>query len=144
MDSDGNNQHKLTDNKIRAFDSKPVWSPSGEKIAFVSTRDGNKEIYVMDADGEHPRRLTSNKLVDDYPVWSPDGQKIAFVSRRDGNFEIYVTRTAGGKKTRLTDNAATDSNPAWFDPRLARSVEPAGKLRSIWGHIKTRTHAFSP
>ena len=96
MDSDGNNQQKMRDNKFKAFDSSPAWSPIGQKIAFVSTRDGNKEIYVMDADGERPRRLTGNKLVDDYPAWSPDGQNIAFVSRRDGNFEIYVTRTAGG------------------------------------------------
>ena len=115
----------MTNNKIRAFDSNPAWSPGGEKIAFASTRDGNKEIYVMDADGEHPRRLTSNKLVDDYPAWSPDGEKITFVSRRDGNFEIYVVRAVGGKQTRLTDNPATDSEPNWFDLRFARTVEPA-------------------
>ena len=49
MDTDGKNQHRLTDNS--ALDTSPAWSPDGQKIAFVSDRDGNCEIYVMDADG---------------------------------------------------------------------------------------------
>ena len=114
------------------------------QIVFHSDRDGNNEIYVMNADGENQRRLTNSEASDDQPTWSPSGQKIAFVSRRDGNFEIYVMRAIGGKQTRLTDNSATDSHPAWFDPRLAQPVEPAGKSRSIWGNIKSRTHTFSP
>ena len=128
--------YRLTNNKIRAFDSSPAWSPSGQKIVFVSTRDGNKEIYVMDPDGEHQLRLTNNKRDDNYPAWSPDGQQIVFVSRRDGNFEIYVMNSDGRNQTRLTNNPATDSEPAWFDPRFARAVEPPGKLKSTWGKIK--------
>jgi len=143
MNANAENPVNLTRNP-GAMNRDPSWSPDGRRIAFESWGAGNHDIYVMDADGEHPRRLTSNKLVDDYPAWSTDGQKIAFVSRRDGNFEIYLTRPAGGKKIRLTDNPATDSNPDWFDPRFARPVEPAGKLRSIWGNIKTLPHTLFP
>ena len=50
---------------------------------FVSTRDGNEEIYVMNADGSNPVNLTKNDSRDTMPSWSPDGTKIAFVSDRD-------------------------------------------------------------
>ena len=49
MNADGSNQTRLTDNT--ALDLVPSWSPDGSKIIFMSTRDGNQEIYVMDADG---------------------------------------------------------------------------------------------
>jgi hypothetical protein len=49
----------------------PSWSPDGSRIAFVSTRDGNPEIYVMNADGSGQRRLTSNTVYDGQPAWRP-------------------------------------------------------------------------
>ena len=60
------------------------------QIAFTSFRDGNGEIYVMDADGSNLRNLTRNPAWDSRPAWSPDGAQIAFTSDRDGNWEIYV------------------------------------------------------
>jgi len=71
------------------------------KIAFHSDRDGNQDIYVMNADGTNPTRLTSDPASDRVPAWSPDGTKIAFDSRRDGNFEIYVMNADGTNPTRL-------------------------------------------
>lgn len=49
----------------------PCWSPDGKQIAFASTRDGNWEIYVMNADGSNQIRLTNNPAHDQYPAWSP-------------------------------------------------------------------------
>ena len=63
----------------------PAWSPDGRTIVFVSWRDGNGEVYAMDADGSEPRNLTQHPAKDVRPAWSPDGRRIAFVSRRDGN-----------------------------------------------------------
>ena len=68
----------------------PYWSSDGTRITFISNRDGNNEIYVMDADGSNQTRLTNDLGQDNRPSWSPDGTKIAFASARDGNSEIYV------------------------------------------------------
>jgi Tol biopolymer transport system component len=83
------------------------------KIAFVSDRDGNAEIYTMNADGSGVMRLTNSPGRDDYPSWSPDASRIAFASERDGNPEIYVVNADGGGVTRLTNDPAPDSQPSW-------------------------------
>ena len=59
----------------------PAWSPDGRTIVFVSWRDGNGEVYAMDADSSGPRNLTQHPATDVRPAWSPDGRRIAFVSR---------------------------------------------------------------
>ena len=111
--------------------------PAAARIAFMSDRDGNDEIYVMEADpdtgadGGNPTNLTNDPANDVNPAWSLDGQRIAFVSYRDGNLEIYVMETDpdtgadGGNPTRLTpgtpgtgvpgltDDPAVDWYPAW-------------------------------
>lgn len=96
-----------------ANDYSPVWSPDGLKIAFVSERDNNPEIYVMKADGSEQTRLTNNAVSDTLPAWSPDGQKIAFVSNRDNSSEIYVMGADGGNQTRITTDKALDTIPTW-------------------------------
>ncbi len=86
-------------------------------IAFESMRDGDVEIYVMNADGSGQTRLTNNPAVDRDPAWSPDGRQIVFASTRDdslvGNVEIYVMNADGSGQTRLTNNPAGDLVPAW-------------------------------
>jgi Tol biopolymer transport system component len=83
------------------------------ELAFVSERDGNPEIYTMNADGSNVRRLTTNPARDTFPVWSPNGERIAFVSERDGNAEIYVMNANGSNLVRLTANPAADGFPSW-------------------------------
>jgi tricorn protease-like protein len=84
-----------------------------DRIAFLSDRDGNYEIYVMDADGSNQMNLTDNPAYDWEPAWSPDGTRIAFASQRDGNWEIYVMGADGSIPAILTDNPADDWGPAW-------------------------------
>jgi len=83
------------------------------QIAFVSDRDGNPEIYVINTDGSGVTRLTKNPAGDYAPTWSPDGTRIAFYSERDGNAEIYVINADGSGLTRLTNDPANDYAPAW-------------------------------
>ncbi len=80
---------------------------------FVSERDGNPEIYTVNADGTDEVRLTLNSVADVQPVWSPNGQQIAFVSRSDGDAEIFVMDADGGNQSRLTNNDAEDTYPSW-------------------------------
>ena len=91
----------------------PAWSRDGRTIVFVSWRDGNGEVYAMDADGSEPRNLTQHPAKDVRPAWSPDGRRIAFVSRRDGNSEVYVMNADGSGKRNLTRNRASDDYPTW-------------------------------
>jgi Tol biopolymer transport system component len=91
----------------------PAWSRDGRTIVFVSWRDGNGEVYAMDADGSGPRNLTQHPAKDVRPAWSPDGRRIAFVSRRDGNSEIYVMNADGSGKRNLTRSRASDDYPTW-------------------------------
>jgi Tol biopolymer transport system component len=83
------------------------------KIAFSSSRDGNSEIYTMNADGSSQTRLTNTPAGEDQAAWSPDGQRIAFVSNRDGDLEIYVMNADGSGQTRLTNSPLPDSSPTW-------------------------------
>jgi Tol biopolymer transport system component/peroxiredoxin/DNA-directed RNA polymerase subunit RPC12/RpoP len=82
------------------------------KIAFVSGRDGNAEIYVMNADGSGQERLTNNFADDKCPSWSPDGKKIAFYSNRDGSLAIYIMNADGNEQKRLSKNRSAHS-PSW-------------------------------
>lgn len=114
MKNDTSGKTNLTVNPT-ARDTDPAWSPDDSRIAFVSYRDGNAEIYVTKVDGSDPINLTNHPADDWDPTWSPDGSQIAFVSDRDGNPEIYVMNSRDGKNLRrLTENETIDEQPAWW------------------------------
>ncbi len=73
----------------------------GGKIAFHSDRDGDHEIYVMNADGTEVQQLTDNDDSDGGPAWSPSGKKIAFDSDRYGDREIFVMDADGSNVVSL-------------------------------------------
>ena len=95
------------------------------RIVFTSLRDGNHEIYVMDADGGNQENLTNHPAYDSQPDWSPDGTKIAFESWRDGNGEIYVMDADGKNPIRLTDGPGKKGDPDWSPDggKIAFSVD---------------------
>jgi Tol biopolymer transport system component len=111
---DGSGARTLT-NRALAFDAHPAWSPDGTRIAFESTVDGRRAIWVMQADGQGLRRLTdaAGATTETAPAWSPRGDRIAFATDRDGNSEIYVIGADGAGARRLTDHPAHDSVPSW-------------------------------
>jgi type II secretory pathway pseudopilin PulG len=97
MQPDGTGTVRLTDGE---HDTAPAVSPDGSRVAFMSLRDGNWEIYAVSAyrtapNLEEPNRLTTNEARDGLPTWSPDGQWLAFVSDRQGTWAIWVMRPDG-------------------------------------------------
>ena len=92
---------------------EPVGDAVEGRIAFHSQRDGNWEIYVMNADGSDITRLTTQNEIDAHPAWSPDGEQIAFTSRRSGDGDVYVMNADGSDPTRITLHRDSDGGPAW-------------------------------
>ena len=104
-----------------------------EKVVFESQRDGNNEIYLMDANGANQLRLTSNSFYDAEPAFSPFGEKIAFTSTRNGNAEIYVMNTDGSIVTNVTNNPATDGHPSFSpDGKKIVFISTRGGHLGIW------------
>lgn len=97
--------------QVANFENGYITSPDGKswqgfpyekgRIAFVTDRDGNQEIYVMDASGLNEVNLSHNPAADYAPEWSPDGSKIAFVSIRSGKPEIYIMSTISTEVARV-------------------------------------------
>ena len=103
------------------------------RIAFVSKRDGNWEIYVMNADGSGQRNITNNPGLDSYPSWSRDGSRIVFASDRDGNRDIYAMDPDGSNVVRLTDSPGVDDMPALSpDGKLIAFVSDRDDRPNLW------------
>lgn len=79
--------HKMADEVLKIYGEKPLFT---SKIVFVSDRDGNEELYMMDYDGQNQIRLTFNRVTDYMPAWSPDGRKIAYTSYRKNSAGLYI------------------------------------------------------
>ncbi|MCA9250739.1 MAG: PD40 domain-containing protein, partial [Phycisphaerales bacterium] len=84
-----------------------------QEIVFTSTRDGNREIYIMNVDGSDQTRLTTHPERDHQPSINPQGTRIAFCSARDGFDNIYVMNVDGTAPQNLTNNQYANNNPAW-------------------------------
>ncbi len=83
------------------------------KIVFISDRDGNPEVYVMDPDGTDQISLSNNLAEEEDPAWSPDGSQIVFGSNRDFSDNIYVMNADGSGQTQLTAQVTADHAAAW-------------------------------
>jgi Tol biopolymer transport system component len=107
-----------------------------KQIVFVSTRDGNPEIYRIDLDSGALSRLTSNDAYDGEPAWSPDGTRIAFISDRDAGdspwppSDLYVMDADGGNVRRLTFSGSAWSRPVW-SPDGTRIVYGGGSIYEV-------------
>ncbi|GAB4477376.1 MAG: hypothetical protein Kow00124_20520 [Anaerolineae bacterium] len=105
-------------------DSAPRWSPDGRRLAFVSNREGDPDLWLMDAAGADtaPIQITLSSANDVEPDWSPDGVFLVFASDRgeQADFELYLVRAdcvdvedCEAGLLQITSNQAQDINPAW-------------------------------
>ncbi len=111
----------------------PAFSPDVARIAFVSNRDGNAEIYAMDADGSHVTRLTSDPQLDGHPVFTPDGQAILFQSQRTGGkLQIFAMNADGTGVKQLTQDSVSLAPAVSPDGRTIAYVSLRNKNYDIW------------
>jgi Tol biopolymer transport system component len=104
----------------------PTPTPDGGgtgSIAFMSDRDGNQELYLMDKDSGDVERLTNNAAKDVALSWSPDGRVLAFSSERDGNWDIFVLNVESREIEKLTANESADADPDWSPNGLKIAFE---------------------
>jgi TolB protein len=92
-------------------DTSPSWSPDGSRLAFISTRDGNWELYVVDVMSGVELRLTDDPATDVAPVWSPDGRRLAFLSDRGGAWAVYVLDIASDQVRKVIATGNTYPDP---------------------------------
>ena len=84
-----------------AFEESPRWSPDGKQLLWVSTRNGNQELYKSGPQGESIVRLTNHPDADNQPWWSSDGKEIVFVSYREGGARLFKMKSDGSSAKRL-------------------------------------------
>jgi dipeptidyl aminopeptidase/acylaminoacyl peptidase len=103
----------LTDNSEE--DREPDACATDGKVAFVSSRTGDNDIYVMESNGMNQTDLTQVSGSQEIePSWSPDCSHIAYISSQDaGNFEVYVMDSNGANQTRITSTSAFEREPTW-------------------------------
>jgi TolB protein len=118
----------------RGSNSAPAWSPDGKTLAAVLTRDGNSQIYLMNADGTNLRRLTRSDAIDTEPFFTPDGQSIYFTSDRGGSPQIYRMAASGGEPARVTFDG---------DYNVSPRVSPDGKTLVFISRINGRFQLMS-
>jgi len=108
-------------------------SPDGTRLAVSSDRSGNREVWILPAEGGEMTQLTTNPALDDCPRWSPDGKQIAFFSSRSGNRDIWVMPVDGGPARQLTSHPAEDLAMTWSPSgrEIAFMSKRSGN-RDIW------------
>ena len=115
IDADGTDVRPLT--AVPSSDFDPAWSPDGERIAFASSRDGRKEIYLLTIDSGAIIRLTTSTgdVENSQPSWSPDGNQIAYTVKRFGAYQVWAMSVTGQDKVQLVRSGQQlwDYLPTW-------------------------------
>src|SRR5438874_1524665 len=113
-----------------AYDSRPLFSPDGKSLAFISTRSGNGDIYVVDLATSQTRRITYDDARDQLDAWSRDGKWIYFSSNSrsgdGGANDIYRVASSGGTPMMITDERMINEYNA--------SPSPDGKSLAFIGY----------
>lgn len=143
-----------------ATERTPRWSPDGRQVVFASnrahysgaTRDTGSpdlDIWVVNADGSNPRRLTTDPAHDTDPAWTPDGAGVVFTSERDSRGDLYMLTLATGETVRLTRHFVGRALMPSVAPHSARTAFAAQTLRmgAFWDyqiHVRDTNGATVP
>lgn len=128
---------RIADEIVGAFTGRP--GVSSTEIAFVSTRSGAREIFVMDADGGSVRPATSNRSINTFPDWGPDGNTIVYTSYREHKRPGLFVLTRGGQSPGRILRSIDSRSPVYrgvFDPSgqrlaLVMSMDGASEILTV-------------
>ncbi len=123
--------HSLANELVHLFTGRP--GPFLSRIAFVSDRSGNKEIWVMRWDGSDAQQITNHRSIALSPAWSPDGQWLAFTSFLRGSPQLFILRPTEGYLKALSTLPGVNSSPAF---------SPDGKLVAFAAGESGETDVF--
>lgn len=116
------------------LDASPAWSPSSDRLAFVSTRLGSAEIFVMDRDGKSVEALTGLGLRAQHPDWSPINDQIVFSVRESSTrASVWSVDARTRNLVRLTNESGIDTDPSFSpDGRWIVFVSDRSGARDLW------------
>ncbi len=121
-----------------ATSSIPPLSSDGRWIAYYRVVQGQRDIWVVSADGVSPVPFTTHPASDIQPAWSRDGSKLAFTSDRDGRFHVWVGPIANGRPAgparQITRGPSREMAPEWSpdDAWIAYTAEPTASNGDVW------------
>jgi Tol biopolymer transport system component len=91
-----------------------MWAPDGKKLTFNSGRDGNFEVYMMNADGSDQRNISNSPdTTEGLADWSPDGKRLVLYSDRSGNKDVFVLNLGDGNWANITNHPVDDEFCTW-------------------------------
>ena len=138
-DADGRNAVNLS-NTAGRDERGPDWSPTGAQIVYeVGDGRDNGELWVMNADGSNPHRLSNQVVLGRAPAWSPNGGSVAFMRQgSDGYWQIIVLDVSSGRETQLVHSGEQCRFPNWSpDGRTIvyntyAALSPRGQTFEVW------------
>jgi TolB protein len=107
--------HLVSWPRFKGTNSSPSWSPDGSQLMFMSSMFGNPELFISDASGQRPKRLTYSNGANTSPSWNPKtGQQVAFVSDRGGIPQLYTMNSDGSSQSKVDlPDMGYVIDPAW-------------------------------
>ncbi|MEN8152646.1 MAG: DUF5050 domain-containing protein [Acidobacteriota bacterium] len=148
--------HRAADEMMKHFGEKPIFT---SKIVYVSNRDKNKEIYIMDYDGKRPRRITYNNYIDLMPSWSVDKEKILYTSYKKGSPDLFQFNLYSGRNEVISSGGvnyradwALDENKVVYTSSkrdknaeiYVRFMDSGKEKRLTYNHIIDSSPCWSP
>lgn len=113
MDAEGTNVRQLT---AGGYHTQPRWSPRGDTIVYTA-RHGAHDLWAVNPDGSHPRRLTAGAGDNQSATWAPNGRHLMFQSNRLGTWQIFAMLADGSEQVQITRGSTDRTSPSW-SPRL--------------------------
>jgi TolB protein len=118
-----------------SIEADPTWSPTGDRIAFVSTGNGRANLFISPSGaGSSPAFVVGSgpQQTDVEPAWSPDGTRLAFASTRGGGTLLHLLDLKTDVYTQVSRAAGTVGQPAWLPDGRLTYTQFSGGETTLW------------